>query len=550
MITKTFSDFLYEGIKNNWNTKALSDYKGITLTYGEIARHIASIQLIFDAAGMKKGDKVALVGKNSVNWAIVYLAGVLSEMVVVPILADFRVEAVEHIITHSESRLLFASEQMRKVINQKNIPQIEAIFSIEELVVTSTENEQVTSACANKEDVFKQKYPQGFNADTFVIEPIDNSRLAVISYTSGTSGTSKGVMLSHNSLAANMQFAQNNMPLKAEDEIVSFLPLAHAFGCAFEFLFPFTLGCHITFLTKTPSPQIIMEAFKVVRPRLILSVPLVIEKIYKKQISPMLQKPAIKVLVKIPGVNQLLYSKIKKKLVAVFGGNFTELVIGGAALSHETEQFFRKIGFPFTIGYGMTECGPLISYSGWKKFKLESAGKTVDTLEACIDSDDQERIEGEILVRGENVMDGYFKNKQATDDVLDKDGWLHTGDMGLIDKDGVIFIKGRVKNMILGSSGQNIYPEEIESMINNRQLVLESVVIEENGKIVAIVVPDPEVMRQRKLDKESLAPIFEHYRKETNQKLPAYMQVSKFVIREEEFEKTPKKSIKRYMYVD
>lgn len=550
MISKRFSEFLGEGIKNNWNTKALSDYKGITLTYGEIAQRIASIQLIFDAAGLQKGDKIALVGKNSVHWAIVYLAGVLSEMVVVPILADFRVEAVEHIITHSESRLLFASDQMRKTINPKNIPQIEAVFSIEELMVTSTNNEGVKLACANKEDVFKQKYPKGFSAETFVVESIDNSKLAVISYTSGTSGNSKGVMLSHNSLAANMLFAQNNMPLKAEDEIVSFLPLAHAFGCAFEFLFPFTLGCHITFLTKTPSPQIIMEAFSVVKPRLILSVPLVIEKIYKKQISPLLKKPAIKILVKIPGLNQLLFSKIKSKLVNVFGGNFTELVIGGAALSHETEQFFRKIGFPFTIGYGMTECGPLISYSGWKKFKLESAGKTVDSLEARIDSADPERIEGEILVRGENVMDGYFKNEKATEEVLGKDGWLHTGDMGLIDKDGVIFIKGRVKNMILGSSGQNIYPEEIESVINSRQLVLESVVVQENGKIVAMVVPDQDVMRARKMSKESLPRIFEFYRKDANKKLPAYAQIAKFIIREEEFEKTPKKSIKRYMYVE
>lgn len=550
MISRCFSDYLSDGIKKNWDTKALSDYKGITLTYGEIAERIAGIQMIFEAAKMKKGDKVSLVGKNSVNWGVVYLATVLSEMVIVPILADFKVDAVEHIISHSESRLLFASDQIRKTINTKNISNIEATFSIEELLVVSTNNDAIKKSCSEKDSLFSKKYPTGFSAKTFSTPSIDNSKLAVISYTSGTSGTSKGVMLSHNSLAANMQFAQLNMPLTAEDDIVSFLPLAHAFGCAFEFLFPFTLGCHITFLTKTPSPQIIMEAFKVVRPRLILSVPLVIEKIYKKQISPTLKKPAIKMLVKIPGLNQLLFNKIKKKLTTVFGGNFTELVIGGAALSHETEQFFRKIGFPFTIGYGMTECGPLISYSGWKKFKLESAGKTVDTLEARIDSEDQEHIEGEILVKGENVMTGYYKNPEATNEVLTKDGWLHTGDMGLIDKDGVIFIKGRIKNMILGASGQNIYPEEIESIINNRQLVLESVVVEENGKIVAMVVPDQEVMRLRKLNKEVLPRIFEYYRKEINQKLPAYMQVSKFVIRDEEFEKTPKKSIKRYMYVE
>lgn len=550
MIEKRFTDYLSDGIRNNWDTKGLSDYKGITLTYNEIAHRIINLQFIFEAAGMQKGDKVALVGKNSVHWGVVYLASVLSELVIVPILPDFKVEAVEHIINHSESRLLFASDQMRGAISAGNIPQIEAVFSIEELKVVSTKNDAIRKACANKRLIFEKKYPFGLTAELFQPEPVDNGKLAVISYTSGTSGVSKGVMLSHNSLAANMQFAQHNMPLKSEDDIVSFLPLAHAFGCAFEFLFPFTLGCHITFLTKTPSPQIIMEAFKVVRPRLILSVPLVIEKIYKKQISPLLKKPAIKVLIKIPGLNQLLYNKINKKLTLVFGGNFTELVIGGAALSHETEQFFRKIGFPFTIGYGMTECGPLISYSGWKTFKLESAGKTVDTLEAKIDSADPQRIEGEILVRGENVMNGYYKNQKATDDVIDNEGWLHTGDMGLIDDEGVIFIKGRVKNMILGASGQNIYPEEIESVINNRQLVLESVVVEDKGKIVAMVVPDPDVMKARKLTKEELPEIFEHYRKEVNKILPGYMQVSKFVIREEEFEKTPKKSIKRYMYVD
>ncbi len=550
MIEKRFTDFLTDGIRNNWDTKGLSDYKGITLTYSEIAHRIVNLQFVFEAAGMQKGDKVALVGKNSVHWGVVYLAAVLSELVIVPILPDFKVEAVEHIINHSESRLLFASDQMRNSINASNIAKIEAVFSIEELLVVTTENEAITKACANKRIFFEKKFPQGLNAERFNLKPVDNDKLAVISYTSGTSGTSKGVMLSHNSLAANMQFAQTHMPLKSEDDIVSFLPLAHAFGCAFEFLFPFTLGCHITFLTRTPSPAIIMEAFKVVRPRLILSVPLVIEKIYKKQISPMLKKPAVKVLIKTPLLNKLLFNKINKKLTQVFGGNFTELVVGGAALSHETEQFFRKIGFPFTIGYGMTECGPLISYSGWKSFKLESAGKTVNTLEAKIDSADPQRIEGEILVKGENVMNGYFKNQKATDDVLDSDGWLHTGDMGLIDNEGVIFIKGRVKNMILGSSGQNIYPEEIESVINNRQLVLESVVIEENGKIIAMVVPDPDVMKARKLTKAALPPIFEHYRKEVNKLLPGYMQVSKFLIREDEFEKTPKKSIKRYMYVD
>lgn len=547
MISTRFSEYLEKGIKNNWETKALSDFKGVTLTYGEIAHRVASIQLIFEAAGLNKGDKVAIAAKNSVHWGVIYIATVLSELVIVPILADFKVDAVEHIINHSESRLLFASEQMRNLIDKKNITKIEAIFSVEKLEIMDSNNHEIKNACSNKEAIFTKKYPNGFNSTTFNIQPIDNDKLAVISYTSGTSGISKGVMLSHNSLAANMQFAHNNMPLKPEDEIVSFLPLAHAFGCAFEFLFPFTLGCHITFLTKTPSPQVIMEAFKVIRPKLILSVPLVIEKIYKTQIIPVLKKPAMKILINIPIINKIIFKKIRDKLYMVFGGNFTELVIGGAALSHEAEHFFNKIKFPYTVGYGMTECGPLISYKGWESFKLESAGKTVDSLESKIDSKDPRRVVGEILVKGENVMNGYYKNKEATDEVL-KDGWLHTGDMGLIDEDGVIFIKGRVKNMILGSSGQNIYPEEIESAINTHHLILECVVKEEGNKIIALVAPDKDMMRLLKISNEDLPDIFENYRKDTNKKLPAYMQVSGFVIHNEEFEKTPKRNIKRYMY--
>ncbi len=548
MISTRFTDFLSEGIRKNWDIEALSDYKGDSYTFGEIAREIESLRIIFDAAGLKKGDKVSLVGKNSVHWAIIYLATVMSEFVIVPILADFKAEAVEHIINHSESKILFISEQVRKDINLEKTPEITAVLSIETLKVISTTNAKVKNACLNKKDLFNTKYPEGLTADTFITPKVDNKNLAVISYTSGTSGLSKGVMLSHNSLAANVAFAQKNMPLKSGDKIVSFLPLAHAFGSAFEFLFPFTLGCHITFLTKTPSPQIIMEAFKRIKPRLILSVPLVIEKIYKKQIMPMLKKPGIRVMIKVPGVNKILFNIIQKKLYTVFGGNFTELVIGGAALNHETEKFFRKIKFPFTVGYGMTECGPLISYSGWKKFKAESAGKTINFLSSRVDSYDPQNVVGEILVRGENVMNGYYKNPEATAEVLDDDGWLHTGDLGTIDKEGVIFIKGRAKNMILGPSGQNIYPEEIESEISNNQLVLECVIKEEDGKITALVVPDKELMKKRNFKEDSLPRIFELYRKETNKKLPAYARVARFEIRQEEFEKTPKKSIKRYLY--
>jgi long-chain acyl-CoA synthetase len=355
-------------------------------------------------------------------------------------------------------------------------------------------------------------------------------------------------MLLHNSLAANVRFAQNNMPLTSGDKIVSFLPLAHAYGLAFEFLFPFTLGCHVTFLTKTPSPQVITQAFAEIKPRLILSVPLVIEKIYKKKLLPVISKPAVRLLLHIPGINRLLHKSIRKKLFDVFGGNFHEVVIGGAAFNADAEKFFRKIKFPFTVGYGMTECGPLISYAPWKTTKLQASGRSVDTLEVRIDSADQQKIPGEILVKGENVMVGYYKNDEATKNAIDSDGWLHTGDLGLIDTFGNIYIKGRSKSMILGPSGQNIYPEEIESVINNKDFVLESVVIEENEKLVALVCPDYEAMEAQHIDKNKLEQILEHYRKETNHQLPAYMGVSKFIVHPEEFEKTPKRSIKRYLY--
>jgi long-chain acyl-CoA synthetase len=380
------------------------------------------------------------------------------------------------------------------------------------------------------------------------LQHVPNQDLAVISYTSGTTGFSKGVMIPHNSLIANIRYAHENMPLQARDEIVSFLPLAHSYGCAFEFLFPFTKGCYVTFLGKTPSPQIIMQAFKEIRPRLILSVPLVIEKIYKKQVLPTISKPVMKILLSIPGIKSVLHKKIRQKLVTVFGGNFHEVVIGGAAFNKEAEIFFNKIKFPFSIGYGMTECGPLIAYAGWDKAKLCSAGKVVDTLEVTIDSADPYTISGEILVRGENVMLGYYKNPEATKDVLDKEGWLHTGDLGYIDKEDFIFINGRSKSMILGASGQNIYPEEIEAKINNMTFVQESVVIEEDQKIVALIFPDKEMMDKQGIDEKKLQEILDDHKKHLNHSLAAFMNVAEFRIHKEEFEKTPKKSIKRFLY--
>ena len=378
---------------------------------------------------------------------------------------------------------------------------------------------------------------------------MDNEQLAVISYTSGTTGFSKGVMVPHRSLAANIRFAQHNMPLNPGDPVVSFLPLAHTFGGAFEFLFPFTYGCHITILTKTPSPQILLQAFKEIKPRLILSVPLVIEKVYKKQLLPIISKPHMKALLMVPGVNKVLHNKIRGKLVETFGGRFKELVIGAAKFNPDAEKFFRTIGFPFTVGYGMTECGPLISYRSWDTTQLGASGKAVDTLEVKIDSPDQENIVGEIILRGDNVMLGYYKNEAATKEVIDEEGWMHTGDLGVIDKDGNIYIKGRSKNMLLGPSGKNIYPEEIESLINNYRYVTESVVISEEHKLVGLIFPDYEQLNKDGITEETLPEALETIRKDVNNHLPEYMAVTKFRIHPEEFAKTPKKSIKRYLYM-
>jgi len=356
------------------------------------------------------------------------------------------------------------------------------------------------------------------------------------------------VMITHNSLAANVRYAQKNMPLEPGDPVVSFLPLAHTFGCAFEFLFPFTYGCHITILTKTPSPQILIQAFKEIKPRLILSVPLVVEKIYKKQLLPVISKPSMKILLAIPGINKILFRKIREKLTETFGGRFKELVVGGAAFNADAEKFFKKIGFRFTVGYGMTECGPLISYASWDTTKLGASGRAVDTLEVTIDSDDPENIVGEIILRGENVMIGYYKNEKATREMIDEEGWMHTGDLGVIDREGNIFIKGRSKSMILGPSGKNIYPEEIESLINNKDYIVESVVISEDNKLIALIYPDFEMMKRDNISEEQLVPVLEKIRKEVNERLPEFMAVHKFRIHNEEFAKTPKRSIKRFLY--
>ena len=547
MIRERLIGYIEESIIQNWDIEALSNYRETGYSYKEIAGKILKLHMLFRDSGIKEEDKIALVGRNSANWCIIYLAAVTYGAVIVPVLPDFKPEDLTNIINHSDSRLLFVDDKIYESLSVDKLPEIQGTFSADTFALITSGNENVEAANNSLDEKYNKTYPE-LKKEDIRFSDITNDKLAVISYTSGTTGFSKGVMLSHNSLASNVRFAQNNMPLKPGDPLVSFLPLAHTYGCAFEFLFPFTFGCHITILSKTPSPQVIIQAFKEIKPRLILSVPLVIEKIFKKQLLPVINKPALKVLLAVPGINSILHKKINNTLTETFGGRFHEIVIGGAAFNADAEKFFKKIGFRFTVGYGMTECGPLISYASWDTTKQGASGRAVDTLEVTIDSDDPEKTVGEIILRGENVMLGYYKNEKATKEMIDEDGWMHTGDLGIIDKEGNIFIRGRSKSMILGPSGKNIYPEEIESVINNKTYITESVVISEDNKLIALIYPDFEMMKKDNISEEQLMPILDQARKEVNERLPEFMAVSKFRIHNEEFAKTPKRSIKRFLY--
>jgi long-chain acyl-CoA synthetase len=548
MIKERFVEYIENSIRKNWDLPALSDYNGEKLTYADTGKYILKFHLLFGRLGIRKGDKIALVGKNSARWACVYLAVTSYGAVVVPILPDFKPDDIQSIINHSDSVLLFSSDVLFQAIDPAKLPAIQGIISLNTFELFHTGSDKLKSLVEEMDAEFVKIYPEGLTADKFKLPQIGNEELAVISYTSGTTGFSKGVMLQHNSLAANVKYAQENMPLIPGDPIVSFLPLAHSYGCAFEFLFPFSIGCNVTILTKTPSPQIVTQAFQEVRPRLILSVPLVIEKIYKVRILPATRKFPVSLLLKIPLLNKIILNKIRKTLMQVFGGNFAEIVIGGAAFNIEAETFFKKVGLPFAVGYGMTECGPLISYAPWKVNKIGASGRSVDTLEVKIDSPQPDKVVGEIILRGENMMMGYYKNPEATAEIIDENGWMHTGDLGLIDKDGFIYIKGRCKSLILGSNGKNIYPEEIEAGINNRNYISESLVVHRDEKLVALICPDNDSIAADNISKEDLLKIYEQYRKEVNASIPAFMKVSKFELHPEEFAKTPKRSIKRFLY--
>lgn len=542
MLKENFVEYIEQGIKENWQHPALSDYKGESFTYAEVGIIILRLHETFKKLGVLPGDKVALISRSSARWAITYLATVSYGATIVPILPEFKPDDLQQLVNHSDSVVLFCEETIYSKFEENVMKNLKAILSVNSFATLHFSKPEY-------EDIYTMSEITDTSQKSFFLPVVPNDALAVISYTSGTTGSVKGVMLPHNSLAANVKFAQENMPLESGDKIVSFLPLAHAFGCAFELLFPFSLGCNITILTKSPSPQVILQAFGEVKPALILSVPLVIEKIYKNKIIPLLKQPKIKFMTSVPLLRNVVYKKINKSLSDAFGGKFKAIVVGGAAFSKEAEQFFRKIKFKFTVGYGMTECGPLISYTPWEEFKLSSSGKVIDTLEAKIISDKPSEIPGEIMVRGEGVMVGYYKNEELTKEIIEPDGWMHTGDLGTIDPDDTIYIKGRSKTMLLGASGQNIYPDEIEAVLNNMHGVGESLVIQRENKLIALIYPDQDIVQKENLTEESLKKLYKHHINALNHKMPKFMNVADFTIQKEEFIKTPKRSIKRYLYI-
>jgi len=546
MANQTLSNLYTSAFQKNWDSLAFSDYEGSDFKYSEIATTIKSLHLFYQLSGLQRGDKIAVLGRNSANWGAVFLSAISAGIVIVPILPDFNESNTNHIINHSEAKLVIGAKSLLDKVDFEKAEQLFAVLVLEDFSLYKAKDENIQYKLA---DAFQYYKENKLKKENFRFEEWSREDTCIISYTSGTSGFTKGVMIPERSLVSNIVYAQDHMPLQPGHKIVSFLPMAHVYGLLFEFLFPVTLGCHITFLSRMPSPAIITKVFGDVKPHLVLSVPLVIEKIYKKRILPTIEKPVMRILLKTPGIQNILLKKIKEKLTETFGGRFFEIVIGGAPLSADVEKFFHRINFRFTIGYGMTECGPLISYEAWNKTMPGSAGRLVDRMEVRIDSKDPYTMVGEIQVKGENVMTGYYKNEQATKEAFTEDGWLKTGDLGVIDKNNFIFIKGRSKNMILGPSGQNIYPEEIEAKICNLPYVAECVVTERQGKLIAKVYPDFEAMEADNISNEELPDVMDENRKKLNAEIPRFEQISLFELVSEEFEKTPKKNIKRFKYV-
>ena len=541
-IQDSFIQLVEESIRANWDRDALTDYKGATLQYKDVARKIEKMHILFEHAGIKKGDKIALCGRNSANWTATFLGVVTYGAVAVPILHEFKADNVHHIVNHSEARMLFVGDQVWEMFNEAAMPNLEGIIELKNFDLVVSRSEKLTYAREHLNEEFGKKYPCRFRAEQVSYRREEPEELAVINYTSGTTGYSKGVMLPYRSIISNIVHIDQKVGLKAGDSIVSMLPLGHIFGLVFDFLYGITKGAHLWFLTRMPSPKIIAESFAVIRPRVIACVPLIVEKIFNKNILPKVDNKLGKLLLNLPIISDKIKEQIRQQAMEVFGGNFIEIVIGGAPFNPEVEAFLRKINFPYTIAYGMTECAPLICHSRWDEILYTSCGKTVANMETKVISEDPERIPGELVCRGMNVMLGYYKNESATAQTIDKDGWLHTGDMAIKDADGNIFIKGRCKNMLLTASGQNIYP------VNNMPYVNESLVILKENKLVALVYPDNEDAFSHGMNKKQLEEALELNRIELNKVLPAYSQITQIKLYPEEFEKTAKKSIKRFLY--
>lgn len=549
-LEQSFIALIEQSIKTNWYLNALTDYKGITLQYRDVARKIEKIHILLENAGIEKGDKIAICGRNSAHWTVTYLAVITYGAVVVPILHEFKADQVHNIVNHSESRLLFVGDQIWENLNEAAMPHLEGIIELKDFGVPVSRSEKLAYARDHLNEIFGHKFPCRFRPDDISYEKEKSEDLAIINYTSGTTGYSKGVMLPYRSILSNVLYCKEKIGLKAGDSIVSMLPLGHVFGMTFDFLYGFTAGAHLWFLTRMPSPKIIAESFAEIRPRVIACVPLIVEKIFKKNILPKVDNKLGKLLLHVPIISDKIKELIKQKAMEVFGGNFIEIIIGGAPFNAEVEAFLKMIDFPYTIAYGMTECGPIICHSHWTELKLASCGKVAARMEAKVLSPNPSAIAGELVCRGANLMLGYYKNEEATRQVIDTEGWLHTGDMATIDEDGNVFIKGRCKNLLLTSSGQNIYPEEIESKLNNMPYVSESLIILQQDKLVGLIYPDSDDAFAHGLNQSDLVRVMEENRLELNKQLPAFSQIARFKLYPEEFEKTAKKSIKRFLYQD
>ena len=538
-----------KSIKENWDRPAISNYQGVTLHYRDVARRIAKLHIMFEECGLEKGDKVALCSRNQANWVVSFLAAMTYGAVPVPLMHEFKPSNINHLVNHSEAKILFVDEVIWEGLSELDMSGLQAIIQVNTFKLLYAANEKIAESREHLNELFGKYYPMEFSQESINYYEDSADELAIINYTSGTSGFSKGVMIPYRAVRSNLEFAKVVLPqMNNTSRVVSMLPSAHMYGLMFEVLYELSCGCHVFFLSRLPSPKIIMQALAEVKPTLVIAVPLIIEKIYKSKVKPVIETAGMRFALKLPILEQVIMNKIKTELVNAFGGEFYEVIIGGAAFNKEVEAFFKRMEFPFTVGYGMTECAPIITYDDYKTAKLFSCGKIVPNMEMMVDSPDPQNIPGELLVKGANVFLGYYKNEEATREVLDADGWLHTGDMGIIDADGYLFLRGRSKCMILGPSGQNIYPEEVEAVLDTRPYVIESLVIEDNGGLTALIYPDFDTAAKEGMDQATFIKYIEDTLPEVNKELPNYAKLKKIEVMSEAFERTPKKSIKRYLY--